>query len=199
MQVTRTRNPRGQGDRLRTELLEAATELLAEHGSIDRVSLRAVASRAGVSPTAVYRHFEDHSQLMETAIDWCWEEFIRAIEVGSDDHPDPFDRFVHMGQRYVSFAMNESGKYRVMFSNQIDPTARKGPTAMSAFGLLVELVDEMLSANGDDRDPFFVSTQVHTWIHGMVHMCGNHPELPFPSVDELLIDLPARMGLTRDA
>ena len=102
-----------------------------------------------------------------------------------------------MGQRYVSFAMNESGKYRVMFSNQIDPAGRKGPTAMNAFGVLVELVAEMLARRDDPRDPFFVSTQVHTWIHGMVHLCANHPEMPFPSVDELLAELPGHLGLVR--
>ena len=49
----------------------------------------------------------------------------------------------------------------------------------------------------DERDPFFVSTQVHTWIHGMVDMCGSHPELPFPSVEQLLSELPVALGLTR--
>jgi DNA-binding transcriptional regulator YbjK len=46
--VTRERNPRGQGDRLRVDLLEAAVELIAETGSVQGVSLRAAAKRAGV-------------------------------------------------------------------------------------------------------------------------------------------------------
>ncbi|MGB3737621.1 MAG: helix-turn-helix domain-containing protein, partial [Ilumatobacter sp.] len=52
----RQRNPRGEGDQLRTDLLEAGADLIAEHGSVDGISLRAVARRTGVSPTAVYRH-----------------------------------------------------------------------------------------------------------------------------------------------
>jgi len=49
---------------LHSDLLDAAAELLAEQSSLDKVSLGAVAGRAGVSPTAVYRHFDDHLAVM---------------------------------------------------------------------------------------------------------------------------------------
>ncbi len=191
----RTRNPRGQGDRLRADLLDAASELLAEHGSIDKVSLRAVAARAGVSPTAVYRHFDDHLALMRAAIDHCWREFTSALSVDPVTEPDPFERFTIMGQRYVEFATAEPGMYRVIFSNDLPVEERKGETAMAAFGLLVDVVAEMLNANSDGRDAFFVSTQVHTWIHGMVDLCTHHPDLPFPTVDELVAHLPFALDL----
>ena len=55
----RQRNPRGHGDRLHSELLDAAVRVLAAHGDTERLSIRAVAAEAQVSPAAVYRHFPD--------------------------------------------------------------------------------------------------------------------------------------------
>ncbi|MDG2114038.1 MAG: TetR/AcrR family transcriptional regulator [Actinomycetota bacterium] len=95
--TTRARNPQGQEDRLRHDLLDAAAELLAEHGSIEGVSLRAIATRAGVSPTAVYRHFDDHTALIAASIRHCWSEFTSAINIDPAEEPDPFARFRLMG------------------------------------------------------------------------------------------------------
>ena len=43
----RKRNPRGQGDQLRTALMQAARHLLLELGDQDKVSVRSVTARAG--------------------------------------------------------------------------------------------------------------------------------------------------------
>ena len=42
-----------------TSSIDAASELIAESGTVDAVSLRAVARRAGVSAPSVYLHFDD--------------------------------------------------------------------------------------------------------------------------------------------
>ena len=55
----RRRNPRGQGDRLREEIISAASELIAESGDADRLSLRSVAKRIGIAAPSIYRHFPD--------------------------------------------------------------------------------------------------------------------------------------------
>src|ERR1700754_1342984 len=70
----RERNARGEGDRLRATLLEAATELLAESENPEDVSLRAVTRRAGVSPTALYLHFENREQLFVAVSEECFAE-----------------------------------------------------------------------------------------------------------------------------
>ena len=46
----RSRSPRGQGEQLREEILEAAQSLLMETASEDAVSIRAVADAVGVTP-----------------------------------------------------------------------------------------------------------------------------------------------------
>lgn len=193
--VTRERNPRGQGDRLRADLLDATVDLIAETGSVDGVSLRAAAKRAGVSPMAVYNHFEDKDALLDAAVEHCWTEFRAALAVAADG-PDPSTRLRLAGDAYMAFALNQPGKYAVMFSGTGSLPDRQVPVGLSAFDDLVAMVAEILTTNGDDRDPYFVAAQVHTWVHGIVTLLGCHPEGPWPTADALMDDLLVRLGLT---
>jgi AcrR family transcriptional regulator len=195
---SRRRNPRGQGDRLRVELLDAAADLMAEKGDVDAVSLRAVAGRAGVSPTAVYRHFDDHLALLRAAVEHCWEEFARAFVDADEGVTDPYERFRRSGDAYVRFAMEQPGKYHVLFSNKIDVELDGNPIGVSAFEMLVDKVTDILRRRDDDRDPRFVAVEVHTWIHGIVDLIGRHPDGGWPPIGTLLDDLTVRLGLARD-
>ena len=192
--VTRERNPRGQGDRLRVDLLDATVDLIADAGSVDGVSLRAAAKRAGVSPMAVYNHFEDKDALLEAAVEHCWQEFQGALAEAMVD-PDPVVRLRAAGAAYVRFALERPGQYAVMFSGTANLPERPEAIGMSAFDDLVAMVAEILDANDDDRDPTFVALQVHTWIHGIVTLVACAPEMAWPPMDALLDDLMVRLGL----
>ncbi len=186
----------------------AAIELMAQHGTIEGISLRAVARRAGVSPTAVYRHFDDHLDLLRESVVECWKHFYEVMVDAANSSADPFVAFRAAGDSYVEFAMEHQGQYRVLFSNRIHldmseaelPNSMTPPdgvsdAGMSAFQVLVGLVSAILERNGDDRDPFFVAVQVHTWIHGMVDLVGCHPDAPWPAMEPLLDGLSSALGL----
>ena len=66
---TRARNPRGEGGRLRDQLVRATAELVDELGDTSRLSVRAIARSAGVSPTALYLHFPDRDALVTATCD----------------------------------------------------------------------------------------------------------------------------------
>jgi AcrR family transcriptional regulator len=55
----RTRNPWGQGERLRAEILQAAARLLSELGGEQGLSIRGVARAVGIAPASMYKHFAD--------------------------------------------------------------------------------------------------------------------------------------------
>jgi AcrR family transcriptional regulator len=196
-QARRARSRRGEGEQLRDDLLDAAAELMAEKGELDAISLRSIASRAGVSPTAVYRHFDDHLHLLREAVERCWSQFAAHLLEGVAAHDDPYDRLRGAGDAYVRFAMSEPGKYRVLFSNRIDLGMQRVMAGAVAFELLVDLVAAVLRDRGDDRDPRFVAVLVHTWIHGIVDLCGNHEHADWPEVATLLDQLAERIGLNR--
>jgi AcrR family transcriptional regulator len=184
--VHRQRSARGEGDTLRTDLLVAAADLIGAHGEMESVSLRAVARQAGVSPTAVYRHFEDHVELLRGAVDHCWSTFYEQLRTANDSSDDPFVAFRAMGDAYIAYALAHPGQYRVLFSNKVDLGDGDAPGGLAAFQLLVDAVARMLARLGDDRDPFVVAVQVHTWMHGIVDLCGSHPSMPWPETEALL-------------
>ena len=193
----RARNPRGEGDRLRLDLLDAAAELIAETGDVEKVSLRSVAHRVGVSPTAVYRHFDDHRSLLRAAVTHCWGEFAAALATAMQTSDDPHQRLRAMGTEYTRFAAEQHGKYTVLFSNTVDLRDDAGDSfGEDAFSMLVGLVRAILDANDDDRDPYFVAVEVHTWIHGIVDLTCRNPTMDWPTLDELLDDMLVRLGLT---
>lgn len=170
---------------------------MAEHGSVDGVSLRAVSRRAGVSATAVYRHFDDHVQLVQAAVRHCWNNFLEVLESASRAGTDPFEAFELCGIGYASFALDHPGQYRVMFSNHVEIEEETTLVANATFQILVALVEAMLTELSDERDPLTVAVQVHTWIHGIVDLNSAHPDVEWPSVDAQLIGLCEALGLTR--
>lgn len=196
---TRQQNAPGEGDRLRTELLDAATDLIAEHGTIEGISLRAIARRAGVSPAAVYRHFDDHSELLHEAIGRCWEALLQELKTARGGDGDAFDAFDRLGIAYARFAVESPGRYRVMFSDNIEFAAETSSVANATFMLLVELVQKMLQVLGDGRSTHIVAVQVHTWVHGIVAMSNSHPDFEWPPVEQQLLGLRDALGLVRPA
>ncbi|MFK7916835.1 MAG: TetR/AcrR family transcriptional regulator [Ilumatobacter sp.] len=193
----RQRNARGHGDQLRTDLLDAAADLIAEHGSVDGISLRAIARRTGVSPTAVYRHFTDHNDLLKDAVAHCWLNFLSTLEQARDAGSDAFEAFDLCGLGYADFATRNPGQYRVMFSHNIEIEAETTVVANATFMILVDLVGQMLRALDDGRSTHVVAVQVHTWIHGIVDLNSSHPDVEWPAISEQLHGLRSALGLVR--
>jgi AcrR family transcriptional regulator len=194
----RQRYARGEGDRLRIDLLEAAADLIAAHDSIENISLRAVARAAGVSPTAVYRHFDDHHDLLRQAVDYCWDNFRNEMQAGQSSSTDPYVAFRNTGDNYVRFAMDNRGQYRVLFANRSGLGVDRPSSGGEAFDILVSLISAILQARDDPRDPVDVAIQTHTWIHGIVDLVGGNPDMAWPSTATLLDRLGSALGLAPD-
>jgi AcrR family transcriptional regulator len=195
MPVRRQKSARGEGERLRQDLLESAANLMATHGDIDSISLRAVARDAGVSPTAVYRHFPDHLTLLREASDYCWTNLREALATARLSSTDPFISFRAHGEAYIQFAIDQPGQYRVLFSNKLDLGGESSAVGRACFQLLLDDVTTVLRLRDDDRDPNFVAAQVHTWIHGIVDLRNTHPDVPWPSTTDLLDGLGISLAL----
>jgi len=198
----RSRNPRGQGDRLRDELLEAAVDLLSDAPHPDEVSIRAIARAAGVSPTAAYRHFSDRDELLCAAVGTCFEEFAQEMLERTEGLDDPFERLRETGRAYLDYAMAEHGHYRVLFSNPVPMDSGlvdEDSAGKAAFTQLVDIVESCLDQGAPTRthDAVFLSFQVWTWIHGIVDLRITHAKMPWPPIEDLFDDLQVALGLVR--
>ena len=114
--TSRRRNPRGEGAKLRDQLIAAAAEVLDEVGDADRVSVRAIATRAGVSPTALYLHFPDRDALVAATVDAGFAAFNDALLTAAREHDDPRAALAAMGRAYLRFTAAQPALYAVLFS-----------------------------------------------------------------------------------
>ena len=113
----RQRNQRGEGAKLKHELVEAAMRILdREPGA--QLSLRMVAKEAGVAAPSVYRHFPDARAMMTEIVSECWTqmgdrmaEAAQAVTSGA-----PMAVLKAQISAYVHYAMERPSRYQLLFA-----------------------------------------------------------------------------------
>src|SRR6201995_3243325 len=82
-------HPRGEGERLREEIISAAVRMLGDLADDEALSLRAVARAVSISPTSVYLYFPDRDALVAAAMERCHAEMVQAVDEAEAAHQDP--------------------------------------------------------------------------------------------------------------
>jgi AcrR family transcriptional regulator len=188
----RERSPRGEGERLRATLLEAATELLAGSENPDDVSVRAVTARAGVSPTALYLHFESRELLFRAVSEECFTELgasQRAAAAAAGDGPR--EQLVAMGHDYLRFARERPGHYAVLFERHLtkQEPGEESKIGMEVFEILVEVIR---NCGVPEDDAFDDGVLLWMALHGRAAVASAMPDFPFPDEDHYIELLVAR-------
>ncbi|HUA10635.1 MAG TPA: TetR/AcrR family transcriptional regulator [Solirubrobacteraceae bacterium] len=186
--TARKRNPRGEGERLRSALMDAARELLLEHGNADALSIRNITARAGVSPTALYLHFADKEELLGAVCDEAFEEFGGYINAAAAAHAaDPREQILAMGEAYVAFAQQRPGVYRILFATPgrfgMTPGPNEKDPGIQALDALIAAAAKCLPPG---HDPRAAALQLWTAMHGYVSLRQVMPDFEWPSSSEFL-------------
>jgi AcrR family transcriptional regulator len=179
----RERNARGEGERLRATLLEAATAMLAESEDPESVSVRAVTRRAGVSPTALYLHFENREELFRAVSEECFAELGDVMcAAGEAAGADPRVQLVAMGHAYLRFARERPGHYAVLFQRHIgaQPEDEETKLGMDVFESLVAVVR---ACGVPEEDAFDHGVLLWMALHGRAAVASAMPDFPFPDED----------------
>ncbi|HVV91137.1 MAG TPA: TetR/AcrR family transcriptional regulator [Solirubrobacterales bacterium] len=181
----RARNPRGEGERLRATLLEAATGLIAESENPENVSVRAVTRRAGVSPTALYLHFENREELFRAVSEECFAELGEAMRTAGAEAEAgavPRDQLIAIGHAYLRFARERPGHYAVLFQRHITPVPEddEPKIGMEVFDNLVDVVRR---CGVPDDDAFDSAVLLWMALHGRAAVASAMPGFPFPEED----------------
>ena len=188
----RARNRRGQGGRLRQDIVDAATALLDETGTASAVTLRAVARRVGITAPAIYPHFSDPRAIVLAVVQEEFErlrEHLRAAVARAED--DPVARLLAACHSYLDYARARPQRYLVLFGGvwnadeavrdsavrRVDVDDLGQGTLEDLTALLQRCVDEGRSRSTDvDTDA------VALWLglHGLAHQRIASSAFPWP-------------------
>lgn len=187
----RGRNRRGEGDRLREEIITAASQMIGEADDDSALTLRGVARRVGIAAPSIYRHFADVDELKMAVVRRSFAEFGRARDAAASEGDDPAARLLARCRAYLRFAVANPGPYRYLFS-QHAPTGdpARPPVDLPVFQALAESISRCQQAGlarvGDD--PRWLAAQVWAALHGLVLLRLNAPGFPWPGPLEEMAD-----------
>jgi AcrR family transcriptional regulator len=193
----RRNNPRGEGQRLREEIIEAACEVVAETGDLRALSLRGVAARVGVAATSLYLHFPDVEHLGMAVVERCVNELAQA-RPAPGGIIDPVEALLARVRGYARYGLEHPGHYQVIFGPEVLPaisTSYDRSPRRATFEGLVEAISycQRSGATADQADPFRLATLVWAAAHGLVSLRINRPNFPWPPIDEAVDEAVTRL------
>ena len=180
----RGRNPRGQGERLRSEIVDAALRILDELADDQALSLRAVAREVGIAATSVYIHFADRDALVLAALEHCYADLLRAVDDAESGVTDPVAALRARMALIGVWSREHPGLYKVLHEstlNQRRDMSFKEEMAKRTAAAIRRCMDAGLAPRGDAET---VALDLRTAVHGAVSLRVNQPELPWPPLEE---------------
>ncbi len=177
---------------LRQALIDAALELITEKGPTG-FTLSEAAKTAGVTPAAVYRHFEGRDDLIAEAARQGYEIFADLMQYAYDSgQPSALAAFEATGRAYLAFARKYPGHYISMFESgiSVNRTPELAAAATRARGVLEQAAADLSKHIPEDKRPPASMFSAHIWAmsHGVVELFArNSPgsQSPFPPEDLL--------------
>lgn len=89
------------------------------------MTIRAVATRAGVSPPAVYLHFASKRELVHATCLRVWSSLFNELEAVSRDVPDPVTALYEICVAYIAFGLRHPSQYRLVMTGEATEASRR--------------------------------------------------------------------------
>jgi AcrR family transcriptional regulator len=183
--LRRRRAPRGSGDLLRDEILDAATGLLLDIGHAKAVSIRAVAESVGVTPPSIYLHFQDKDALLDAVCARYFEKLDEEMQRVSAMQPSTVEVLRAQGLAYVRFAIENPELYRIATMGEWKSNSSVDAALVSsAFEHMCATV-KALMAEGvfPPGDASGIALELWSAAHGVAALLIAKPHLPFGDAD----------------
>lgn len=166
---------------LRDALLQEAQTVLAGPG-LAGLSLRDLARRIGVSPTAPYHHFKSKADLVAVLISDALGNLEGAMLAALEGIDDPAEQLQAIGVAYVLFAVDHPALYRLMFRPELCPdvprpvsTEALFPDPRMAFRVLVRVVRAGLPASASPAQADRAVLAAWSLVHGLAGLLLDGP------------------------
>lgn len=178
---------------LRQALVDSALSLIEQKGPTG-FTLSEAAKRAGVTPAAVYRHFEGREDLIAEAARQGYEIFADLMQYAYDKgQPSALAALEATGRAYLAFARKYPGHYIAMFESgvSVNRTPELAAVSARARGVLERAATDLSRHIAPDRRPPASMVSAHIWAmsHGVVELFArNSPGTASPFSPEDLLE-----------
>jgi len=131
---------------LKNALIKAGVEILAKDG-VSGLSLRKVASKAGVSHAAPYSHFADKQALIAAISTEGFRQLYERVSAVAEKYKSqPSKQLIEVAWTYVQFALDDRDRFKVMFSGVLEKE-REYPEFVAESQRNFQLVKMIVEAN----------------------------------------------------
>jgi AcrR family transcriptional regulator len=160
---------------LRNTLIEEGVALLEEEG-LPKLSLRAIAARAGVSHAAPKNHFENLRSLLTAMAAEGYRRHVVFMRAGLPQRASRTAKLAAAMQGYVRFAREHPHLFALMFSSDLcdlnDPELQAA--GAESYGVLREISAGLEWDKADKPDADFrAETMIWSLVHGFAQLSNS--------------------------
>lgn len=162
--------------------------------------MRGIASRLGVSATALYQHFESKASILREIRVYGIDLLYDAITPALEEQSDPVSKLREVTKRYIMFARENKWLYSVLMEYDQLEWSALGPEEIARTLRPLLAVREAMNAGTeagvwrDDINVELAAFQLWASVHGLCSLLNNgrfnerHPAFPIPD-EQSLIDI----------
>ncbi|WEV41339.1 TetR/AcrR family transcriptional regulator [Bifidobacterium sp. ESL0682] len=149
-------------------LLTETVKAIEQHG-YQNISLRSIASAAGLTTGSLYRHFSTKEDLLVQAGYVVSDNLAKSILSSDEEHTNAFDMLLHIGAELLSLTQTNPNLIDFFFYGPLYGKAAKAeyngkpPAFLSK---LSTIVAQACQQYPDSEDPNLLLTQVWAFIQG---------------------------------
>ena len=146
---------------------------ILKNGGMEKLSLREIARKIGVSPGAPYKHYPTKEALLAALAKQGFELFIGYLNKNRPRSDLDFNlfHFRKMARNYLLFALEQPEHYRLMFTYkfvEVDSHPELQKSGERAFGVLLDTVEVLQKLNLIRKDDIrMMSISIWSSLHGM--------------------------------
>ena len=170
-----------QADALAKTILSATASLIEDEG-VDALTMRAVATRAGYSPTAIYLVYKNKEELLVHTLAYAYESFLMSLLPVDGDEEFP-SRLRRINVAFVRWGVTNPNMFRLLNASvrRSVEVPGLGDTALRIWNEGRDLVERELRQGRitSSLDPAMFAQLAWAGLHGIVWL----------TISDLLFDM----------
>jgi AcrR family transcriptional regulator len=182
---------------LREAIIQTSLELGSQLGE-EGLTMRGIASRLGVSATALYQHFESKASILREIRVYGIDLMYDAISPALVEDVAPAEKMRRITRRYIDFARENKWLYSVLMEHDQLEWAELTPEEIARSLRPLNAVREamahgrQLGAWRDDLNDELAAFQLWASVHGLCSLLNNgrfneqHPAFPISNETSLI-------------